>query len=523
MRLTLANFSGLLPLLTLAYCATAQTLDAHQIVLQCLNTMGPTLRLAEARQLHYEIKLLQRDIVENSHTGEPYPVRIYRASVQEDLQNFTRQLQYLPDQATPSVVTRTELTQGQATELDLIKDGKRLRRISTLASPAWEMRDPLLALRSALANNSLRSEADAAVHGRQQRVVSFLLAGFRVRLFIDKNTQFISQTQAMLGFSHANGDDIAQNTMGDVLERTEFAYWEYGSGIRYPTQWDTYQNDVLLQTAFIEGPPISQGDSLERLHLDDSTIAEADGLIATNLNNIPLGSVIGGGPDPHRSIEEIAPGIVQIPGSWYTTIIKQDDGIVIIDAPISSGYSKEVLKEVERRYPGLPVKALVTSTAFFWHVAGIREYARRQIPIYVRDLNVPILQKILAAPHTLVPDSYEQSLNPPIVRSIGAMTKIGNGINTVTILPNMLGTEPMLLTYIADAHLLHTGEMIQPLGPNGALLHPESLMEARDTVLREKLNVERLIGMHMSPISWRTLEEAVRKASGTSMSDSPSM
>ena len=47
---------------------------------------------------------------------------------------------------------------------------------------------------------------------------------------------------------------------------------------------------------------------------------------------------------------------------------------MVINAPISSGYSAQVMREAQRRFPQVPIKAVITSTAFFWHIAGIREY-----------------------------------------------------------------------------------------------------------------------------------------------------
>jgi len=44
--------------------------------------------------------------------------------------------------------------------------------------------------------------------------------------------------------------------------------------------------------------------------------------------------------------------------------VRQDDGLVIIDAPISAGYSRRVLDEAARRFPGMKVKALITSTSW---------------------------------------------------------------------------------------------------------------------------------------------------------------
>jgi hypothetical protein len=51
-----------------------------------------------------------------------------------------------------------------------------------------------------------------------------------------------------------------------------------------------------------------------------------------DLDSRPLG-------DPQQPGKELAPGVVFIPGSWNGTLVRQDDGIVILEAPISSGYT----------------------------------------------------------------------------------------------------------------------------------------------------------------------------------------
>jgi len=300
--------------------------------------------------------------------------------------------------------------------------------------------------------------------------------------------------------------------MGDVTERTEFMLWEGAGGLRYPTQWDTYRNDVLLQTLTIDDAPTLNASWSPQATLAPDTLDQVDRLAAADVDRAPLNQAILGAPDPHRGIEEIAPGVVQIPGSWYTTLVRQDDGIVVIDAPISAGYSAQVIAECQRRFPGMPIKAVITSTAFFWHVGGVREYAARHIPIYVRDANEDTLRRILAANRKLAPDRLARHPTKPVLRRVSDRTEIGKGRNRIIVMPISLATEPMLMTYIPDAGILHTGEMIQPLGPGGSFLHPESLLEIRDSVVAEHLKVDRLIGMHMSPRPWSDLEVAIAKA-----------
>ena len=48
-----------------------------------------------------------------------------------------------------------------------------------------------------------------------------------------------------------------------------------------------------------------------------------------SVDEMPLGR-------PDRPDPGNRPSVVQTPGSWYTTLVRQEDGIVVIEAPISS-------------------------------------------------------------------------------------------------------------------------------------------------------------------------------------------
>ena len=67
----------------------------------------------------------------------------------------------------------------------------------------------------------------------------------------------------------------------------------------------------------------------------------------------------------------------------------------------------------------------------------------------------------------------------------------------------------MMIAYMPGIRLLHTAEAVQPLGPGGSLLYPESLREISDEVSARNLHVERIIGMHMSPTPWSSVSAAL--------------
>jgi hypothetical protein len=481
----------------------------RDIVVEALRALRADKDFKPLAVIRFAFKSVNRDIVEGEHAGEPYVIRIGAGEETDDLATGYRLIETYD--SNDHSVTGRELTLGMADEFQSLREGKRVGGRLTLASPAWEMRNPFFALSRAEQAADLKSEQDEVLHDSRQHVLSFTSNGVRVKVLIDANTHLVTASETLVGFSHATSSEIAYNTMGDVRDRTEFMVWELADGLRYPTQWDTYRNGVHLQTIRLDSA--AKATTWEAgLALAPEALQQAKTLAASDLNQIPLNSSISGAPDPLRKIEEIAPGVVQIPGSWYTTLVRQDDGIIVIDAPISSGYSAQVIAEAQRRFPNVPIKAVITSTAFFWHIAGVREYASRQIPIYVLDANESTLRRVLDAPHELVPDGLALSRKKPIIRVIRGRTELGRGRNLIVVMPIRSATEPMLMSYIPAAKLLHTGEMIQPLGPGGALLHPESLLEIYDSVLAEDLHVDRLIGMHMSPIPWSDLESEVRKS-----------
>jgi hypothetical protein len=351
------------------------------------------------------------------------------------------------------------------------------------------------------------------LHEAPQYVLRFRHGSSVVRLYIDAVTALPTATEASFALNHVSADDVAWNALGDLIDRTEYMNWYVVDGLRYPSQLDLFRNGVIYRTTTVSEVHFD-------VSIDESALTPAPQSLVTaakraqeRIDDLPLGRPIPHAPDPSLPVAEIAPGVVQIPGSWYSTLVRQPDGIVVIDAPISAGYSRRVMAEAERRFPGVPIKALITSTGFLWHIAGVREYAARGVPIYICDRNVSTVERLLRAPHTLVPDDLARS--PPVssvIRPVSNRTVIGSGRNALVLWPIRRATQAMLMTYLADARLLHTGEMVQPLGTGGALLYPESLLEITQAVQDAGLAVDRMIGMHMSPTPWSAVADALHVA-----------
>jgi len=210
---------------------------------------------------------------------------------------------------------------------------------------------------------------------------------------------------------------------------------------------------------------------------------------------------------PDRPPVELAAGFTVIRGLWNVSIVKQNDGIVLIEAPISSNYSVKVIEEVKRRYPNEKIKGVISTSDAFPHFGGLREYVAAGIPVYILDLNKPIIDRLIAANYKTFPDNLEKT--PARKKSklnvVSTKTVIGTGANQLELYPIRTETgERMIMIYVPQLKVLYGSDLVQPL-PTGGFFMPQYISELRDAATREKLDVERVFAIHSAPLEWKKL------------------
>ena len=357
---------------------------------------------------------------------------------------------------------------------------------------------------TALNAPDLHSERDTVFRFVTHNVVAFHVGAASVRIFFEAE----SGVPRMMEVRRAFPTSVFWTAWGDVLERVRYSDWSVEqTGIWYPRQIDRDVNGLPWESMAYgavrvnAAPPAGTFDA----PTGDGRLACGFGCLAAD--SVPLGIGGAGGVSStgaSRGAHEIGAGIVQIVGAWNSTLVRQDDGVVVIEAPISAGYSRRVIEEAARRFPGVPVKAVVTTTDFWWHVAGLREYVARGIPIYVLDRNVRVVQDRVRAPHTLVPDSLARAPRPAILKPVDRRMTLGTGDNAIELIPfHADQLDRMLMVYLPHQHLVYTAEGVQ-LYPFG-LSAPQTAVEVVNVVKREGLAPERFIGMHVAVTPWARL------------------
>jgi hypothetical protein len=360
-------------------------------------------------------------------------------------------------------------------------------------------------LLTALKASDLRAEPDTILQSVPHHVVAFTWQHTPVRAFLNANTALPTAVEYLSAYPY----DTFWSVWGDVTTRVYYSFWSLAvGGIHYPLQWDVVRNGMPDQTFAIDELEINPKLPADTFAISDSVRAEfksyADGAsrrVKSGEDTRPLATEV-----------DLAPGIAHFPGPWNVTLVKQSDGIVVLEAPISSMYSMRVISEAEKRFPGIPIKAVITTSDSWPHFGGVREYVAHGIPIYILDVNRPILTRFVGATRTLFPDTLAKTPRTPDFHLVSVKTALGDGPNRIEIYPLRGETsERQMMVYFPELHLLYGSDPFQK-NEDGSYFYPQTVWELVHAVEREKLAPEKFFMMHIELTPWAELPAALEKA-----------
>jgi hypothetical protein len=334
-----------------------------------------------------------------------------------------------------------------------------------------------------------------------QHVVGFTFRGRKMRLSLNPWTHLPTMLEQISNLPPWGP------IWGDTTERRWFTFWTLEKGgLMYPRQVSTEINgqpssDVTIQTLRVDTP------------VDDSQFTIPDDIAAASAK------VVNAPPRPAPAIDEsrviaVSDTVAEIPGGFNVSLVHQPDGIVVIEGTTTSAYSQLVMAYVAKRFPGVPIKALVTTSDSWPHIGGIREYVATGTPIYALDLNVPILTRLVTAPHTIEPDRLQKMPKAAAFKPVTTVTTIGSGETKIELVPirGEIG-ERMMLAWLPAQHLLYTSDTIQHANGGKGFFVPSMLLDVARAVDREHITgIERVFGMHLTPTAWSEVTAAIADA-----------
>jgi hypothetical protein len=406
-----------------------------------------------------------------------------------------------------ATVRRTSRTRGFVTEDDvawspesvaIVADGLAFRPTDSARASAptpWDLGTlpadlgPEHVVIAALDARDLHTEADVPLHGSPHHVVAFTHQGSRVRVILGEPSMMPKAVE----ITHARPFETYWAPWGDVTQRVTFAAWLLEpEGVRFPRVWEYSTDGVVDGTVDLTRVRLTAPQSPADADVSADALQAA---IATRrrVADLPLG-------DTRRAPADLAPGIVKVPANFDIVEVKQDDGIVIVEAPLTSSYSQKVIDDAAKRFPGVPIKAVVTTSDSWPHIGGIREYVARGIPVYALDLNVPILRRLVAATYQSEPDLLARTPRPPLWRVVSSRTTLGAGANRIELVPLRTVTgERQIMLYTSDLFTIR----------EGLVFLPQMVGEAVAAAARDHLDAARAFGMHYDVLPWQTVVDSM--------------
>lgn len=343
-------------------------------------------------------------------------------------------------------------------------------------------RHPEGILRSALARpETLQWTGTSEVAGRSQDVISFADSlGNRLCLYFDRKTHLLTRVESLRDHPVA----------GDATSDTTFFDYRPVGRLMLPHKY-------LDRTA---GVPTRKLE-FAKIEVDGAAPEEAF---------VPPADYVAVRHDPDTpTLEQISPSLYLIRGSYNVMFSVFPDHVVVFEAPAGEAYVRECLRLIEQAAPGKPIRHVVASHFHYDHIAGLRTFVARGVPILAPADAVDAIQRAARSTHTMRPDSLSRNPSEPVVEVIAGRKLFEEGPVRAHVYD--FGPTPhvdqILVTYFPDEKVLYVADLMDVLTDELVIAGVDAVpMRARMRQLG--LQVERFVPVHGMPISGAQLEKA---------------
>jgi glyoxylase-like metal-dependent hydrolase (beta-lactamase superfamily II) len=293
---------------------------------------------------------------------------------------------------------------------------------------------------------------------------------------------------------------------GDTLNELAFADWRDYGGIRLPQTMALFLNGNKIREERARN--IINNPKYDRAGLEIPEDIKAQAASGESIvSQWPLRRVVMGvgyqdfGREQKVDLVEVAKGVYQVKGSTHHSLaVEMKDYVVLVEAPLFEERSLAVMKALEEKMPGKPIKYVVMTHFHIDHSGGIRAYAAKGATILAQEENVGFLKTVLSRPKTIRPDSLARAGNIlPNIEGVKGTKSLTDGERTIELreIPNP-HVSGMLVAYLPKEKVVFVSDLFTPGTPvdpsnqngidNAAALHA--------ALTQSNLEVERIVGGH---------------------------
>lgn len=415
---------------------------------------------------------------ESERAEGPYLIEYLKFEETRDIQGkrIKRSIKTIPVKSTRNLIISDVVFQEENKKTKLLPDG--LEEEVFLS--------PELVLFTALKAKDLNCDKHVTVQGIVNNVVRFTWNNYPIFLYLNSFTNLLTAVEITRPYPYDNYE-----IWGDIKTIYSFSDWSnVGGGVLYPLQWNVEQNGMPYKTLRFIDVKINQGVNEKDFTIPQEILKAKKERTQKRIYGKPV---------------EIQPGIWKVKDSISTYFVKQNDGILILDAPYSSAYSSETLGQVKQLFPNAWIKGVISTSDNWEAIGGIREYAASNIPIFSLDLNKAIIEKLLKAKYITYPDKYSNNIYKFKLHPIYQDFVQGTGSNEVTIFPlRSESGERNLILYFPKLQLVYASDLLKKDG-NGDWVESQKIIELNKALVKKGFVVNDVFSMYVAKTSWKEL------------------
>lgn len=330
----------------------------------------------------------------------------------------------------------------------------------------------------------------ARIDGRRQDVLRIRRDDAPpLRVFLDKRTHLITQVTT------EESDPLRRDVR---LEVRYFDWTGTDAGILAPGRVKVYYDGELVQDEI-------RTSTVYNTDIDDSLFEPPAGLVfefdsflaqrgVLSHQHIQSFAALGfprDGIQLNVESTEFAPGVHWITGgSHHSLLVEQDDGFVLVEAPLDEYRAQALLDFVAANFDDRLITHIVQSHHHADHSAGVRTILAQGATLVAGDTAVSFWSDVVRARSRILPDALSRSdVRPPIEGvPVGDSIAIGSG-------PNEVGVHSFVQPHATDLLFVEAGGVgfIVDLFNPGAGPIPQVLL---DLIAERNLEVNVLTGGH---------------------------
>jgi glyoxylase-like metal-dependent hydrolase (beta-lactamase superfamily II) len=207
---------------------------------------------------------------------------------------------------------------------------------------------------------------------------------------------------------------------------------------------------------------------------------------------------------------QLSPGVFVLGGASHKSMaIEQQNGIVIIEAPLYAERSQAILAWVARQFPGKRVTHVVSTHFHDDHSGGLRDFVAAGATVVCGPGSEGFYEKAFTSASTIVPDALARDPRPATIVRVTGSTVLADAVNPISVeaISNSHAND-LVLVRLPQQNIAFESDLYSPGFPPG-VLPSANQVELYNALLAGGHTSDLIVGGHGGNATFADLKAAL--------------